>query len=245
MKPARRGDSKGAALLLVLWLVTLLTALVGAFALTARTEHLEGQVLVRGLEARQAARAGLEYAVARVINGDGRVRWTADGSEHHWTFGEAQVVIRIVDERDQVDLNTAGIDAIAALLRACGSDAGSAMQVAGAILDWRDVDALTQPAGGAEAPAYAAAARPYGPANRPFGSVAEVERVLGMTPALHARLAPLATVYGGNVGTYSIESRANIRGRTAALRVVLRGVGNGLPGSAWTPLQWEGGASPR
>jgi general secretion pathway protein K len=105
-------------------------------------------------------------------------------------------------------------------------------------------------------------------------SVAEVEQVLGMTPALYARLAPFVTVYSGlampepafappqvlaamgvgnasgslvagNSGTYSIESRASIRGRTAVLRVVVRSGGNGLPGSAWTALRWEEGASPR
>jgi general secretion pathway protein K len=104
--------------------------------------------------------------------------------------------------------------------------------------------------------------------------VAEVEQVLGMTPALYARLAPLVTVYSGrampdpayapaqvraamgvpaaapdlvagNSGTYSIESRASVRGRAAVLRVVARAGGNGLPGSAWTPLRWEEGASPR
>jgi general secretion pathway protein K len=266
--------ARGAALLLVLWLVMLLTALVGAFALAARTEHLQGQVLARGLEAREAARAGLEYAIVRATSGDDRWRWAANGGEHDWSFGDARVVVRIVDEQGKVDLAMAGADLIAALLRTLGSDDTEATRIAGAILDWRDADALTQPAGGAEAPAYAEAGRGYGPANAPLESVAEVEQVLGMTPALYARLAPLVTVYSGlatpdlafapaqvraamgsgdapsplvagNSGTYSIESRASIRGRTAVLRVVVRSGGNGLPGSAWTPLRWEEGASPR
>jgi len=47
-------------------------------------------------------------------------------------------------------------------------------------------------------------------------------------------------------GTYSIDSRARLRdGREAMLRVVVRAGGNGLPGSAYTPLRWEEGASPR
>lgn len=274
MNPVRRQAVRGAALLLVLWLIVLLTALVGGFALAARTEHLQGQVLARGLEAREAARAGVEYAIVRATSDDERQRWSADGSEHRWAFGEAPVVVRIVDEQGKVDLNMAGADLIAALLRTLGSDGHEATQVAGAILDWRDADALTQPAGGAEAPAYAAAGRGHGPANAPMESVAEVEQVLGMTPALYARLAPFVTVYSGrampepafapaqvlaamgggnlpgslvagNSGTYSIDSRASIRGRTAVLRVVVRSGGNGLPGSAWTALRWEEGASPR
>ncbi|MDQ2703256.1 MAG: general secretion pathway protein GspK [Pseudomonadota bacterium] len=265
---------RGAALLLVLWLVTLLAALVGAFALAARTEHLQGQVLARGLEARAAARAGLEYAIVRAGLSDPRLRWAADGGEHSWQYGDAEVVVRIVDEQGKVDLNMADAGLISSLLQVLGLDDRAAMQLAGAILDWRDADPLTQPAGGAEAPAYMQAGRGYGPANEPLRSVAEVEQVLGMTPDLYARLAPLVTVYSGlavpdpahapaqvrtamgiggeppppvagNSGTYSIESRASIRGRTAVLRVVVRNGGNGLPGSAWTPLRWEEGASPR
>lgn len=266
--------ARGAALLLVLWLVALLAAVVGTFALSARTEHLQGQVLARGLEAREAARAGIEYAIVRAGQADSRLRWAADGGEHAWQYGDAKVVVRMVDEQGKVDLNMADAGLIAALLRELGSDGRQAMQLAGAILDWRDADGLTQPAGGAEAPAYAEAGRGYGPADAPLESVAEIEQVLGMTPALYARLAPLVTVYSGlarpdpafapapvlaamgggdarpplvagNSGTYSIESRASVRGRTAVLRVVVRNGGNGLPGSAWTPLRWEEGASPR
>src|SRR5690606_5917536 len=78
--------ARGAALLLVLWLVTLLAALVGTYALAARTEHLQGQVLARGLEARAAARAGLEYAIVRAGLPE-QLRWSADGREHPWRFG--------------------------------------------------------------------------------------------------------------------------------------------------------------
>ena len=302
MTPVRRrrrhgaGAMRGAALLLVLWLVALLTALVGTFALAARTEHLQGQVLSRGVVAQQAARAGIEYAITRIGNDDPRWRWLGDGREYHWTYGDAQVDIRIVDEQGKVDLNMADAGLLASLLRVLGSDPRQAAQVAAAILDWRDIDSLTQPSGGAEDADYAAAGRAYGAADVPLESVAEVEQVLGMTPALYARLAPQVTVYSGrerpdpafasaqvlaamgldaprvlaqrrawtpasgrpppllpggeplvgtDSGTYSIDSRARLRGRTAVLRVVVRSGGNGLPGSAWTPLRWEEGASPR
>ena len=269
-----RARTRGVALLLVLWLVALLAATVGAFALAARTEQLQGQVLARGVAAREAARAGIEYAVARLGEQDPRRRWIADGREYRWRFGAAELALRIADEQGKVDLDMADASLIAALLRQAGSDPQEATRIAGAILDWRDADALTQPAGGAEAPEYAAAGRDYGPANAPFESVAEVEQVLGMTPALYARLAPFVTVYSGRAvpdpafapapvraamgvtavdpavvaagsGTYSIESRASVRGRAAVLRVVARLGGSGLPGSAWTPLRWEEGASPR
>ncbi|HRN63134.1 MAG TPA: type II secretion system protein GspK, partial [Luteimonas sp.] len=38
---------------------------------------------------------------------------------------------------------------------------------------------------------------PYGAKDAPFETVAEVEQVLGMTPALYAALAPHLTIYSG------------------------------------------------
>lgn len=50
----------------------------------------------------------------------------------------------------------------------------------------------------------------------------------------------------GGTGTYSIWSRARLRnGRETVLRAIVRSGGNGLPGSAYTALQWEEGTSPQ
>src|ERR1044072_644105 len=70
--------ARGAALLLVLWLITLLTGLIGTFALTARMEGLQGRMASEGVVAEQAARAGLEYALIRVNDMDARRRWQPD-----------------------------------------------------------------------------------------------------------------------------------------------------------------------
>jgi len=279
---------RGAALLLVLWLITLLAALVGAFALTARIENQQGRVLSRGLIADQAARAGLEYALTRIAADDPQLQWQPDGRPYAWRFHDVELELRIVDETGKVDLNAADGELLAALLRSVGADADVAMRVAGAIVDWRDGDDFVQVGGGAEAADYASAGRPYGAKNAPFESVAEVEQVLGMTPALFEALAPHLTIYsrlpspdpqfasaqvlqamgvdadpllaardaattqiagallGGGSGTYSIESRARLEaGRTARLRAVVRTGGGAVPGTAYSVLRWEEGASPR
>jgi general secretion pathway protein K len=286
--------TRGAALLLVLWLIVLLSALVGAFALTAKTEALQGRVLYHGIVAEQAARAGLDYAITRIEQADPRQQWLPDGRDYRWQFAGAAVTVKIVDESGKVDLNQADATLLGALFEAAGTPPDQAAQVAGAILDWRDPDPLTQPSGGAEDPDYDAAGRVHGAKDALFESVAEVEQVLGMAPDLYARVAPYLTVYSGrmqpdptfapgmvlqamgldaepllaqraswdpasgtpppagqayvgsNSGTYSIESRARLRnGREAVLRAVIRAGGNGVPGSAYTPLRWEEGASPR
>ncbi|WP_363800844.1 type II secretion system minor pseudopilin GspK [Lysobacter firmicutimachus] len=192
------GRSRGAALLLVLWLIALLTALIGAFALTARTENLQGRVMVRGLVAQNAARAGLEYAMTRVAMNDPKLQWQPDGRPHRWRFGDAQLEIGIVDENGKVDLNQGDATVLAGLMQSAGGlEQTEAARLAAAIMDWRDADTLTQPAGGAEDADYASAGRPYGAKDAEFESVAELEQVLGFTPALYEKIEPHVTVYSG------------------------------------------------
>ena len=187
----------GAALLLVMWLIALLTALIGGFALAARVEHMQGIVLSRGFVASQVARAGAEYAITRVADSDTTRRWLSDGRAYPWHFADAQVEIRIIDENGKIDLNNADVQLLAGLFRALGQSRGDADRVASAILDWRDADSLTQAAGGAEDADYASAGLPYGAKDGPFEDVAEVQQVLGMTPALYAQAVALLTVYTG------------------------------------------------
>ncbi|WP_434030493.1 general secretion pathway protein GspK [[Pseudomonas] boreopolis] len=186
---------RGAALVLVLWLIVLLSAMVGAFALTARVEAMQAGVLRGSGQAREIARAGLEYGLSRVQSGDPATRWQADGRRYRWSWDGAQVDIRIVDEAGKVDLNVADPALLAGLLRALGAEPGQGQRLAGAIADWRDVDDLSQPGGGAEDGDYAAAGLPYGAKDAPFESLGELRLILGMTPELYRRLLPNVTLF--------------------------------------------------
>ena len=269
---------RGAALLLVMWLVLLLSGLVAGYAMAARIESMQGNGLARAAAAREAARAGVEYAALRLLDPDRTARWAADGRGYRLAFDTAQLDITVRDEAGKVDLNAAGHPLLLALFVALGEPRDAAGRLAGAIVDWRDEDGLTQPAGGAEDPDYAAAGLAWGAKDAPFETVAEVEQVLGMRPALFASAAPYLTVYSGSAmpdaasadgivlqamgvdrpqppgpdamplagsGTYSIDSRARLAdGRRAHVSVILRLGGNALPGSAYTPLRWQDGATP-
>lgn len=186
---------RGAALLLVLWLIALLTALVGAFALSAQVEGLQGRVLVRGVAASNAARAGMEYAITRLESPDPTQQWLPDGRAYTWSYAGADIEVHITDENGKVDLNQAQMPLLTSLLRTLEVEQSQAAQLAAAILDWRDPDQLTQPSGGTEDPAYASAGRAYGAKDAPFESVAELQQVLGFTPELYASIQPLVTVY--------------------------------------------------
>ena len=279
---------RGAALLLVLWLVALLTALVGAYALTARIEALQGRVGSRGAMAQEIARAGMEYALVRVADRNPETHWQPNGRAYAWRFDGHDVQVRIIDETGKVDLNQADVPLLSRLMQVLGEPPDASDALAAAIVDWRDADDLGQPVGGAEDGDYAAAGRPYGAKDAPFETIAELEQVLGTTPDLYARLEPFLTLYSGRgqpdatyaqgpvlvamgmdatawlaqreaagaagalqlvgtgSGTYSIESRARLAdGRETSLRTVVRAGASPVPGSAYTLLRWEEGASPQ
>jgi general secretion pathway protein K len=193
----RRAAQAGVALPVVLWLIILLVATIGAFALASRMELLQGRVLADGAQGGEVARAGIEYAMARVDDPRPQRRWIADGRPYRWSFAGAELELRIVDEAAKVDLNHADRALLEALLEQVGAGPEQARRLAGEIVDWRDPDALPQPGGGAEDGAYAAAGLPHGARDAPFQSVAELQRLPGMTPALFADLAPHVTVFSG------------------------------------------------
>lgn len=197
-RPPRRRPrcpQQGAALVLVLWLVALLTALVGAFALSARVERLQQRVQDDAGRAQEVVRAATAYAVSRLRVDALRPAWQADGRLYRWQFDGMQADIRIHDEGGKINPNLADLALLDAFLRALDEPPESATRLAGAIVDWRDADDLSPPGGGAEAHDYAADGRPYGPRNANFETLGELQRVLGMRGDLFRRMQPMLTLY--------------------------------------------------
>ena len=170
---ARTTTCRGAALLLVLWLLVLLTGLISVFALTARTEGLQGRYLGRSIAARYAAEAGIEVATLHLQGVDPSLRWIPDGRANDFVFEGQQIQVRVLDESAKVDLNVAAPDLLIGLMIAVGVEQDRARQLSGAILDWRDSDNLLNAEGGAEDPQYAAADLPYGAKDRPFETISD------------------------------------------------------------------------
>jgi general secretion pathway protein K len=187
----------GAALLLVLWIIVLLTGLIAVFALTARTEGLQGRYLGRSVAARGAAEAGVEVAAMHLQGLDPAQRWIPDGRSNQFDFEGHQVQVRVVDEGGKVDLNFAPPELLVGLLTAVGVEQDKSRALSGAIQDWRDEDDLVNLEGGAEDSAYSAARLPYGAKDRPFEAVSELRLVLGMDEALYRKLAPYITLFSG------------------------------------------------
>jgi general secretion pathway protein K len=181
----------------VLWLLVLMTGLIAVFALTARTEGLQGRFLARSTAARLGAEAGIEVAALHLQGVEPAARWVPDGRPNAFGFEGQQVQVRVQDESAKIDLNVSAPDLLAGLLIAVGVDQERARQLGGAVLDWRDTDDLLNAEGGAEDPQYESANLPYGAKDRPFETVSELRQVLGFDQALYEKLLPHLTVFSG------------------------------------------------
>jgi general secretion pathway protein K len=181
---------RGFALLLVLWTMGFLALLVAQFTSAGRTETRVAANLRANAAAEAAADGGLHEAILRLLQGV----WLADDRPRLIRVEDAVVEIRITNQATKVNPNNASVPVIQALLTNIGVDPGKAPSLARAIVDWRS-GGLKSLAGGTKLSQYQAAALPYGPANKLFDSVEEVGQVVGMTPALLARIRPFLSVY--------------------------------------------------
>lgn len=188
--------TRGVALIFVLWLLALLTLLLGSFALITRTESLQARHLFDTTRARYAAEAGINQAAWALALPDPTLRWLPDGREYRVQFEEAEVSIRVTDESGLIDLNAADVQTFVNLFVGAGVELTQATAIAESILDWRDGDDLKM-LNGAEDADYRAAGYPYGAKDAPFDLVAELQQVMGMSHELYQRVAPALTVYSG------------------------------------------------
>lgn len=163
---------RGAALLVVLWVLALLgTLLAGVASLV----HLQNrQALWQSQQARgiAIAEAGVALAVEALTRRDLRSRWPSDGRVQTQRFDDAELRITVRSERGKLDLNSAMSSDFARLFQACGADVGAARQLA-AQLDRRRA------------------------AETPLRMLEELRELPGMSQALYGCAEPYVTVWSG------------------------------------------------
>jgi general secretion pathway protein K len=200
--PRRRvaPGQRGIALVLVLWLTVMLTVIGGTLAYSMRSEVLAARNSVSLAQARAVADGAVDRTVLELLRPRTPAAWQANGRVREWGDGDAQVAVIAVDENARIDVNGAPDALLRSLfVRQGGLDEAAAAALVDAMADWRDDDELRRP-NGAEAGDYRAANSKYVPSNRRFETVGEISRVLGMTPAVYARMAGLITVHTGQAG---------------------------------------------
>jgi len=209
----RRGARRGIALVLVLWVLTLLTVMAVGMTAAQRTETALTENLIDDARFAALADAAITYAAfnfstppategaglggargATVVGDEAQpAQWLPDGSPRPWDFDGNVLSLSVFNEQSRINLNQAPAKVLAALLEALGVEEEAATAIADAIVDWRDEDDLTL-LNGAEDKDYNDAGRALGAKDAPFVAVEELQQVLGVSRELYQRLAPEVTV---------------------------------------------------
>ena len=188
--------SGGFALVLVLWVLSLLTIMAGSFALSMRREAGIVAGGSNNAKAVAVAESGLAIAELMIMNPDQLQRWHTDGSIYQIDYVESKVRVRLLSETGKVDLNKADEGLLQGLMMHAPVDAELQAQLVNAILDWRDGDDLVR-IDGAEKKEYKEAGLSYQPRNKPFQSIEELQLVLGMNEQVFKWIENLVTVHAG------------------------------------------------
>jgi len=205
---------KGIALVLVLWVVTLLAVIAGSFVFSVRSTTQVTSNLASESRARALADAGVYRAVYEMLRPEAEEgRWKLDGSTHDFALEGGEVAVVVRPESAKIDLNAANEDLLKGLFVSVGVPDDQANSLVAAIQDWRDADELERPSG-AEADSYASAGLTYLPANADFETVDELSRVLGMTPEIFRQVRPYLTVFSKQPG---LDTTTASRGALLAL----------------------------
>ena len=164
---------RGIALLIILWVTTILTVMAFSFSVMTRAESYGTMAFKEETEKKLLAEAGIERGIMEIIYRsinrnqtvvlEGMEAWKPDGTAHTVDMGEGGYAVRIIDESGKISLNgltdSSGI-ILKNLLINQGTSSEHADIIVDSILDWKDADDLHR-LSGAESDYYLSLPKPY------------------------------------------------------------------------------------
>ena len=194
-------DSKGVALVMVLWVVTILSVIVLEFCFAMRTEINIAKNYKEELQLYALAEGGVQRAITELIyrndqtihqmrktsNPDGtspaEKEWVTDGRPYLLPFDLNECEIRVMSEGGKVNINLVSEVLLRKIIGNLGLEAEQRDIVVDSIMDWRDPDDLVR-LNGAENDYYQSLKEPYFCKNGNLDSIGELLLVRGVTPDL-------------------------------------------------------------
>jgi len=225
----------GFALLMVLWIITILMVIVMSFSLLAKTETKAALFFRDSIAGSFLAQAGIERAIMEIYYRQANLNKTiipdsgetlrVDGTAIEGDIGDDRYIVRIFNEAGRINLNTMNdLNKIVLdnLLVNLGVPKETADTIADSALDWMDKDPLHR-LNGAEDDYYQSLPGPYKAKNAPFDTVEELLLVKGVTADIlfgtkdRKGLIQFVTVYGN-------ASRINVNVAPKEVIMALPGV---------------------
>lgn len=191
---SRPGRTRGAALILVLWLVAALSLVVLAGARGARLHTQRVAVDLERLRAESDLDAAIQMvAVQLMLERELITGYRRLGLR----LGDSQAWVEVVPSSGLVDVNVASRELLEGLLQRVGHlSSGEASVLTSRIRDFVDPDDTPSALGGAERAQYAAAGRTVGPRNAGLDDLTDLRFVLGMSSDLYETISPFLGLNG-------------------------------------------------
>lgn len=189
MNPPFSSDS-GAALVSITWIVLLLSILaVGLLTLTLTTAQ-DAKNTADEIKRVFLVQSAMDIFLARYFYDEDELVFR----EGTLRVLEEEVGFQVEHESGKVNLNRSGIELLSLVFAYQGLSENEALEIASAIIDWRDRDSEALILG-AEADTYLDAGLVASPRNGPFESIGELMAVKGMSLSLFNCVRPFFTVY--------------------------------------------------
>lgn len=213
---------RGIALLMVLWVLTILMVIVFSFSFMTRTETHATASFREGIEERFIAEAAIQRAITELfyrmqnLAVEGSEVWKIDGTSFSGKLGDREYIVKITDESGKVDINAASPLILKNLLVNLGVSVEDADVIVDSLMDWKDPDDLYR-LHGAESDYYMSLPSPYKAKNANFDTLEELILVRGVTREI---------LYGssekkGIIDYLTVNSRRSTININAAPREVL------------------------
>ena len=190
----------------------LLTVIASGFAFSMRSEALAARnAHVARAGARGGRRRGRAHGVRAVAAAHRPRRGRPTASCTRGRTATSTIVVTAVDEAAKIDLNSRHEALLQGPARATSAGSTPTPPRASSTRSW--TGAIPTTCGARTAPRtadYRAAGLKYKPANAPFETVGELARVLGVTPALYARIADSLTVYSRQPGINPLTASRDV-----------------------------------
>jgi general secretion pathway protein K len=224
----RLRSDQGFALIAVLWILVLLTAIVAEFAYSMRTEVNITRNFKEATQAYYIAHSGLVRSVVEMLRNTISAKKQENGSQlaenRVWRvnvpippqgFGTGEFTVYIDNVAGLIDLNTASEKLLRLVVNTFDISDRERAVIVDSILDWRDKNDFHR-LNGAENKYYRSLASPYSCKNAPFDSVEELLLVRGMSPELFEKdLKSIVTVIPQTKAKPSGKKRSSRRAARA------------------------------
>jgi general secretion pathway protein K len=195
------GQSRGVALIMVLWVIAVLSVVVLEFSFAMRTEVNLTKNYKEELQLYAMVQGGVQRAIAELIyKHDPMVQqlrktltteeiplekkeWVTDGRSYFIPFDQGTCEIKVMSEAGKVNINLVSESMLRKIVTLLGLEGEGRDKVVDSILDWIDSDDFNR-LNGAEESYYQSLKEPYHCKNAPLDSMEELLLVREVTPVL-------------------------------------------------------------